>query len=610
MRFAVAVMLLTIGGCAPPAPEEREGDGGEGEGDVDADAFYGRACSVDADCDGDTRCTTFFGDDDPLVLNNCSLACIDDADCAASGVDSVCAGGFCLARCESTIECDALVGGGPCTDLGGGTLACLKARGARCERAADCADEDDTCARFAFGDIGFFCTDNTAVGQDAGARCNVTAHAFSGAPCNSQDDCPGGSGCASNGVDPPRCVVLVEEFCASDCFEGFCGGPCVVDDDCPDDFVCSVVPFTLGDGRTQRVGLCEPLAGSRTPCEREADCAPSEHCGLVARDDGFVERACRAADGNDVEIGAACGDDPGTIDVIEDVGDGCVTNFCNGRCRALCIDDSDCDGTACINFVFGFGTTDEVIIGACNDEAPCTVDADCGVDAECHAIELAREVRSVCFPRTTERLDSGEPCDPAVEDVASRGACIDVDDPACGVDQECNVGTRSCVRLAGRCEDDSCGGDHRCPQQCVNDNDCADYGERGAARCEGRVLAAGPAGEEVTTVVGFCVERVGAAGACGSSGDCAPESPVCTAAAGLDGAVGGLCVAVDDGSVQGRLADFAVCVDGDHLGCASGACIGGQCRPLCDGADDCVSGSCTFVDDALAVGVGVSTCAP
>ncbi len=223
-------------------------------------------------------------------------------------------------------------------------------------------------------------------GADAGHDAAVPTPC---APCEGDDDCPGG-----------LCLTLG--------LRGFCGADCATDEDCDDGFDCASVDPDDDESPTQ----CRPLAACPECADDDPTCdGVDDDCDGVA-DEDFVAEACGQG---------ACAASSACVDgevVACSPGDPTPDTDCDGV-------DDDCDGEADEDFV-----GDACGLGACM-QAPACVDGEvlcapgqaAGADATCDGVD------DDCDGETDEDFVTAETCG----------------DGACERDAACVGGEQSCV---------------------------------------------------------------------------------------------------------------------------------------------------------------------
>ncbi len=398
-------LVCELGRCVAPACEDDSGCGG-GRYCAD-DGTCQRGCRLEGDCPVGLVCDR--------QSRQCRPAdsCDDDLDCVGN---EYCLEGDCVLGCRTDPDnCDE---GRACD--------------AESRRCVDVPCEGDDCA-----DAGV--EPDQGVPPDAGEP-----QADAGPPADAGEEPPADAG----DEQPPDAVIACQgdNGCAagSRCEGGVCVDGCRPDpDSCPPGFTCDA---ESGDCRCQddaacfegqycnaegacaqgcrldpdscAVGSCDPeTRRCLTPaCERDADCAEDQACGIVAADVGFELRCQPAnADGR-AEAECATGLD-------------CASRTCVDRsfCFSACLADEDCPSGRCVGFaVEGQDPEDRTEFLTC--ERPpvlCEADVMCEEGRACLPVEPTPEqpnrVRLSCVA-DPPRANTGEACQ--ADNQCDSGNCL------------------------------------------------------------------------------------------------------------------------------------------------------------------------------------------
>lgn len=596
----IVVVCCVVAACpsSPPSvPPPPSLPAGEGEGEGEGESIFSIACDTDDECPSG-RCSQFYGPGQ-LATDTCTVDCLSNDDCVGLGSEAVCVQQVCMPRCEVNSDCDATSNDGVCVAFDGETV-CIKTIGQRCEAQGECG-EGETCAQLRGTDLAHYCLPTEDVGLPMGASCTMTDHHYDGLTCASPEDCPGDSnfcGSATGSLANASCQTPVENFCANGCINNTCAGPCRDDNDCDGTDRCVDI---VGSGFAFK--RCAPGAGSLAPCDREADCSNGEHCSTATDDAGLTVTRCILRDSSFPAVGGVCGDNLGTIDVLEEPLVPCATGYCSdGRCQLICSSDDDCvQGESCLRLPFADPAVD---IGACTASARCDSNFDCDADTEvCIDLRYRDGVQRVCRTQLPTTKDGGEPCDVGAEAELGieRGICFGDDD--CRDGEVCHMRRRRCFALETVCEAGCNPDDQRCFSSCANDADCVDHGVN--ARCEGHEANLGTETDPFVVLRRSCVEREGSLLPCGADVDCAAtnNAETCAAVTDVDGVVSTVCERSD------RVPNGGPCDVEQDVVCASNLCIDNTCQTVCDVDVDCVSGRCVEAPVEFG-GPGISICAP
>ncbi len=624
MRFVVvsAVLSLLLSACPAPLPTEGEGEPGdegegegtgEGEGEGEVGAPLLASCTDNADCASGT-CTSFFDGD--FANDFCVDVCDTDADCDFGDQASRClplsaAGNICFPTCETSADCSVFDGDGT---LGACFVnqnvdenLCFQLNGSGfCDDGSACG-AGEACTLVGSGlKFEFVCTPSAA--GDVGEACDATALARRGLPCEAFADCPTGFACvdedARDGANSGARVCSASEELNCGAFicwdQGFCAGACNADDDCPEGWGCETFDF----GGPELVQLCRPAAGSRAPCDRDADCTVAgEVCSLHNDDDATPVTVCTLPTAGDVLPGGACGDDRTTLDDIEPTS-GCTSNLCvnNGTCGVICAADDDCGGNACLKLELG-NDTPENVLGVCGTGPRCDNDVDCGASpgaqgALCVRTQGPEGSVGVCTTDVRGDLLAGATCDEATNFNLAAGDVRCFGDGDCeavgGVGYACDRADNRCVPPASALCGSGCFFGH-CLQICASTADCDNAGADFVCSGDEEVVddndRATDADDE-TDDFGLCIFLPGTRSPCGSSSDCITGEvcnvvveratlrveTVCTSRGG-EAALAAACGVIGTAFIQCD----DVCA-ADDVGTAS------HCRAVCDGDSDCDDG--------------------
>ena len=627
LALAVTVVLSACTGPTDDPPPEDAGGEGEGEGEGETGAANGSPCTTDDDCAGGA-CTAAFSGENFVVEDFCTLECETPADCA----DAFPGGGLCIAgqarsvcfpTCDGAAACDAFAAVDEPADgfcvvgFAGVGDTCLRLRGTGfCDGDADCGDGEACIILNNGGGYASVCF--AADVPETGDTCDATLAARVGEPCGVDGDCPDGMDCADTDANPQTptiCALPQGEACANGfCWpQGVCAGPCAVDDDCPTGLTCQGFEFAYDQqGNTDVIGLCRPFAGSGTACTRDADCTGGEVCGVVNDDDGDLAKVCRLPAATDLARGAVCGDDPGTIDVVEPTA-ACGTDVCvRGRCGIVCVDDADCGADATC-----FVPADDSP-AVCLPGASCASDAACAAGQSCTPFSDGDGIEQQCMG-TYGTLAAGAACsvDPFLD--VDGFTCIDdasCDDETGGTGWTCALPAHVCAPPADQVCASGCVEGRRCGTTCAQDTDCpTDMACVGDPQLRDDQQDDDPTNDTFSWG-GRC--QIVTTTVCTKNADCTTTGHVCKPVFKRDGTgIEGRCgLAVDGAAAVG-----AACgrVAGSFVPCA-GACeieaeaVAGTCRAVCAEDGDCAAGTCqTFdfgdsVDFATAAGLSFKVC--
>ncbi len=652
--YGCLAVTLVEGGTAKQCVPDTAGDAGK---------FGDCNCAlVEPGADFTTTCWFPWQDDSGQVIGQCkgqrSCTAAGPTACAAIGDADICVHTGCLGVAEGS-GCDD---GDPCTQgdacksgkCVAGANTCL------CQKAEDCADDDDLCNGIPYCDttsLPYTCKINPAT--------VVTCAKVDAPPCQANACQPGTGKCAVGAVvDGTPCddgdVCTADELCTG----GACGsgkGICVckTDADCAavdDGNLCNGVLFCH-----KTSGTCQPNPASVVVCASVADhaclknlCSPTVgKCAWQPTADGTpCDDGSPCTDGDDCE-GGKCS--PGTqicpcakdVDcVTKDDGDLCNgTLYCgkgdDGKTACLfnpatvvvcpSVDDTACLKNTCIAKT---GACQAVPLAGkvtCDDGNPCT-SGDVCVDGDCDSSFNTCQCASTkdCAKHEDGDLCNGTlychkatgscrvnpatiPTCPSVEDTAcvknrcqaKTGGCkptAQIEETPCDDGNPCSAGDRC---LAGNCIAEI----NVCP--CQKDVDCAKHEDgnlcNGSLVCivklvDGKVA---PRCEVAPNTVVFCKQTDPSL--C-TKPFCAPLTGICSphnANTGLGCDDGDACTESETcktGTCSGVAVTGATCSDGNA--CTTDSCHktkGCQHQAVADGSPcgagkSCKAGVCGNVD--------------
>ena len=485
----------------------------------------------------------------------------------------------CTASCGSASDCLETAGDG-------GEWSCLTVAGSpRC--VATC--KTHACA-------------SGSVCRESGALFVCTS--FS-SPCDGQADCGVGEVCRYSGVDTPLsaychrresgeqgdlCVPGAESTCGSGaCWpEAVCPGPCRSDRDCGHEAVCSSQPSWLAGlddvSPDDWLALCRPFRGSRASCTTDSACGDGEICAADRASDGTFQTSCRLPDPTLGQLGAACADDPLTLDLVE-APRPCQSGICAGqRCTTPCARATDCgDGNwQCLDVRIRDG------FGAAGTSRVCVAGAACGTDSACRATEYCALIAGMAgATHGTCRAAAGRPSagDQCSREGVLRSPAPCTEDADCQHGLVCDVARDTCVAAErDHCPrgQHSCRWDDTCGDVCDDDEDCQP--DALCARATVHAIDEGnpDAGDEVVGEFGYCEYVPGSHTTCLADRQCQVEE---------------VCRLVADGPMTFR----TVC--GRPI--PGGVAAGEPCGELADGVVECANGSCSTMFSGLS---GSGTC--
>ena len=495
----------------------------------------GEACRSHADCCFG-RCVVR----EDATLTCGQTACVTDAHCAYAGAGD--REGCCIrvppalaAEEPNSRTCMLTPEGGRCGDRSG-TCGATCRRGGHsdcgpgsiclghgeldpnglcsppCETDADCS----ACRSDTFAGIEFTCArlmPGLKHCQPAWPACDNTAD------CPAELVCANGS-CTLAGARQTgaQCDPMIDhrtlpwqQRCASGVCEDYhCTEDCTHDRDCPQGMRCSRLPLAA----TSR---CRWAPGSGDACQRDADCAAGEICGLHYDLQGRAHTVCRQPECD--PAGAEC------RTAGESCRDGlppCASGRCadwqgHRYCWRACATSADCPPHMVCH---GEPQPDGSLIGGCIPFEGSA--AACQSDAGCPAGEVCTHHQG---PTTREGL-----CATAVGQAELGAACTQDSDCASGL---CREGDQSTYCTAVCAADADCGPGYICNRRFFN-GDVNDY------------------------YSGWCWRANASALPCEAQTDC-PEGEACTAYAHVDGSTTYCVASLGDGQFGDPCSDYTDC---------------------------------------------------
>lgn len=410
-------------------------------------------------------------------------------------------------------------------------------------------------------------SDGTVCDCGCGAPDPDCARGLPESGCNEGEVCSAAGACVAR--VPAAWTCEPTTYDTNDGCDCGCGAP---DPDCevPDAFVSGCGPGVTTCNADGTCGTCTPDCAGKT-CGGDGCGGSCGTCDLDAGEDCFAG-TCESVCSPTPRICATntCGDDR-----------------CGGTC-GTCAAGSTCEGGTCVMDVTD--VPNNSCRGRCGTAAPagCYCDDGCAAAGNC-CPDMAAECG--CTPDCTGKQCGSDGCG------GSCGTCSG-DTPVCGADQQC---TDTCVpQCEGRsCGDDGCGGTcGTCTGatscvwtgQCVPDAwDCDPVLYQDQQGCDCGCGAADPDCAEASTSVFGCpgtdpscsAEGICAITFCHANADCAPGQWCTGVFQENDTRFGGFCATP---TVGGRAPGTACTI---HEQCASGACVGGQCRLHCTADGQC-----------------------
>ena len=231
-------------------------------------------------CSAGQYCATAF-------INECSLGCLSDENCAANQ-ECIKPSGQNVGVCEevdpcANVNCDA---GQQC--VAGACMTPNTCANVSCGQGEVCRDgqcySTDPCEGVQCN-AGQLCNNGQCVSQPT--TCHVTATA--------QDGCPSSQICGYNANDQPQCTSFPACGPSNTCAPGLYGAVCssefiagktpmCLPNVCLDDTHCPAQNFCIRDIHIDPIGFCD-IGTTLAECYDDSDCRPGLECEAFAPGD-------------------------------------------------------------------------------------------------------------------------------------------------------------------------------------------------------------------------------------------------------------------------------------------------------------------------------------